>query len=103
MPVSWHSRLLVSSATLMFLIIVPSTDLPVASVSVLSSRLKPSLISGGSNLTARMYSSLHASSTCFKSTFINVLALHAPFAYGFEFDVAENEILDDKPDDDYGE
>src|SRR5450631_1119373 len=70
MPVSWHNTVLFSSATLMFLIMVPSTDLPVASVSVLSRRAKPSLMSGGKSFTARMYNSLHASSISFKSTFI---------------------------------
>ena len=50
MPVSWHSRLLVRSATAMFSTMVPSTARPVASVSAASSRSKPLLDVGRQEL-----------------------------------------------------
>src|SRR5689334_17984317 len=90
MPVSWHRRLLVSSATWMFLIMVPRIALPVELVSPRSRRLNPSLMSGGSILRARIYSSFAASSTCFRSTFTRrsvdfelALADHPGPAHGF--------------------
>src|ERR1700741_2815529 len=70
MPVSWHSRLSVSSATAMLRIMVPSMRFAPASVSAAASRSKPRLMSGGSSFRARMYSSLAASSTWARSTFI---------------------------------
>src|SRR5512146_2937642 len=70
MPVSWHSKLSVSSATLMLVIMVPSTLLAVASDSRPASAANPCLMSGGSSLSARTYSSLAASSICPGSIFI---------------------------------
>jgi hypothetical protein len=54
MPVSWQSMFCVSSATLMLVIIVPSTFCAVASVSEAARRLNPSLMSGGRIFSARM-------------------------------------------------
>jgi hypothetical protein len=54
MPVSWHSRLSVCSATAMLATIVDSTLRAVAPVSARPSRSKPALMSGGSSLRARM-------------------------------------------------
>ncbi len=63
MPVSWHSRLSVRSATPMFSIIVPRTRCAVASVSRASRPSKPRLMSSGRIFSARMYSSRATSST----------------------------------------
>src|SRR6185437_3449051 len=63
MPVSWHSRLSVFSATAMFFTITPSTDCAVLSLSRATSVSKPRLMSGGNILSARMYKSLAATST----------------------------------------
>jgi len=54
MPVSWHSRLSVSSATAMLRIMVPSMRFAPASVSAAASVAKPRLMSGGSSFSARM-------------------------------------------------
>jgi hypothetical protein len=54
MPVSWQRRFSVSSATLMLVIMVPSTFFAVASVSPAARRWKPSLMSGGRIFSARM-------------------------------------------------
>src|SRR5688572_26267222 len=70
MPVSWHSRLSVSSATAMLRTIVPSMRFAPASRSPRASAVKPALTSGGRRLSARMYSSFAASSTCVRSIFI---------------------------------
>src|SRR6185437_5580582 len=63
MPVSWHSRLSVFSATAMFFTITPSTDCAVLSVSRATSASNPRLMSGGSIFSARMYKSFAAFST----------------------------------------
>src|SRR5689334_21997052 len=70
MPVSWQSRLSVASATAMLRIIVPSMRFAPASLSRAASASKPCFTSGGSRLSARMYSSFAASSTWRRSTFI---------------------------------
>ncbi len=54
MPVSWHSRLSIRSATPMFSIMVARMVFAVASVSDPSSRAKPALMSSGRILQARM-------------------------------------------------
>jgi hypothetical protein len=54
MPVSWHSRLSVSSATAMLRIMVPSMRFAPASLSLLASAANPCFTSGGSSLSARM-------------------------------------------------
>src|ERR1043166_3867774 len=110
MPVSWHSRLSVCSATVMLRIMVPSTDLPVALVSLAMRPSKPRLMSGGSIFSARIYRVLAASSTCVRSIFICALSrpgvfprlrLHSPFAHGALFDVLENQVLHHQADDDH--
>jgi hypothetical protein len=54
MPVSWHNRLSVSSATAILRIIVPSIRFAPASLSLLASAAKPCFTSGGNSLSARM-------------------------------------------------